>query len=659
MIERLSVTAFPRASLVYQFKESSSEPHFFLRVYFYHFFSADPEARKLAKPFLSEGVTVTSPREGRLTRIATVSLGENRNKSPSSSSSPSPSPTHHRSYAWDRTEKVNTPDNKLPDKKEGKSPKYQRTVGSPDCDRLGADGRFVKCGSLDRAPATLTFEADKGLAGDSRTPVSESGTTAVNQKPEEKDDGPTDVRTDDQQIDESSLEEPYNRLSRPVFGSAPRLNVSSTGQTEMKQTYMNFGSEQRPYLHRRSASHDEQILNFIQQNSTGHDYRTQPYLTGAQNGVGINSRGARLGPTVRFTDHSNQPRHSGQVRHGSGGQIPNVGMVQRTNSYTEVKSSNNAQDLRNAFIKHQLALRNQKFTGLSKRQYNSSEELPVRDYSYRHQVHQNGNVASSRGMPPPSQLGQSFAGHDDAADDDDMQQSGYGVGFRRTNSLGKADTYLNRYNRNQDFVYTDGVHLSQYPNRDDSNRGLHISRLSPALQQRLKNVTSSIGTNVTFTTSGLPNQSPANMANDNRQNELYQTNHYVKRVDHYNLPHSASYSVDYTGNNGVVMRDTEDGMLLSRYEHGKSLAVPTQQFPDEYNSSSGDNVDVYDRNRASFVSRTSVGSRLSEMGVTIEMTSPNKVPDDLKTIDATDLATRLFTLDGFTSIEVAPFLGKK
>ena len=665
--------------------------YFFRNERFFASYSLDPEAKKLAKPFLSKDVVLSTPKEGRAVRVTSGSSDDNTTNIAATLQSPSPqSPDSEILYAWNRSEKGKKSEkksDKSPDKnpkKTGLSRKYKRTVGSPDYDRLGADGKFVKSGSFDRKSSNFTFDPETISTEDKES--SESDTVSGQDSLDDKYGETTSQKSDDQQIDSSNPDESYTRLSNPLFGSAPRLHWPPTSQDKMKQNagynnlpYYHDHAMQRPSNHRRSASHDEQTLNLIQRQQNSNEYRTQYYPASNQNGLDAN-RGVRNIQTVRFHDNSNQG-WEGSGRQNGGGLPSNGVTVHRTNSYADGKSTSNAQELRNAFVKHQIALRNQKLAGFSQRRYNSSEELQVRDYSFR-PIRQNGPIQNARGMPP-MQIGQNDGYNDNHVDDDDdLQQSGYGVGFRRTNSFGQAD--LQRFNRNQDFVYNDRIHPNQYTNnRDESNLGLQISRLSPALQQRLKNVmtssmtssagmtstagmmssmgmASSMGANHVTSSQGTASQGASNFDGYNQQTERFQTNQFTQRDDHYNLSPSSSYNVDYGGYNGVAMRDTEDGMVHSRYEHGKSLAVPIQQFPEDYfTATNNDNHDVYDRKRGSFSSRNSAGARLSEMGGNVNMTSPNKIPNDLKTIDATDLATKLFTLDGFTSDDVAPFLGKK
>ena len=599
----------------------------------------------MAKPYLSEGLVDSSQAGDRLVWITTVS---NKGKSPTCTTTAQVSPHSKEPCALNRPEESD----KTSDRKE-LSPRYQRAVGSPGYDRLGADGKFVKSGSLDAVPDNFPFDSDRGLAEDSHSSKSELEATTGHEFLEARHCG--------QHLDLSDSDEPCNRLSIPLFGSAPRLHSPPSSRITMKQNsqYNNVQqfhrkSREPPIFHRRSASHDEQTLNFIrrQQCSPNVDYRAQFNPTKTQNSLDI-TRGARTGQNVRFHGHSNQSWEGPRFNEG-GCAAPNDVAFHRANSHTEVKSSSSAQELRNAYIRHQLALRSQKAAGLSQRPYNSNEELPLRDYSSL-PIPQNGLMSHAR----PAQLEKNLVGGVvvDVDDEDDLQQSGYGVGFRRANSLGKADTL--KLNRNQDFIYSDIVHRNQYTNRDDPTRGLQITRLSPALQQRLRNVTSSMGvmssTNHSTTSKG---HLPCDFSY--RQNDQHQATSLNQREEHYRYSPNSAQINEFTRYSGEYVRDDEDGMVHSRYEHGKSLAVPTQQFPEGYfGSTAGESPELNDRKRSSFSSRHSAGSRLSETAANLEMTSNNIVPNDLKTIDATDLATRLFTLDGFTSNEVAPFLGKK
>lgn len=608
--------------------------------------SIDSEAKKLAKPFLSEGLVDYTQVGDRLSWISTDSY---KNKSSISTATTQISPSEEP-CASNRPEKSDRLSDKVSDRTE-LSPRYQRTVGSPGYDRLGADGKFVKSGSLNAVPDNFPFDSDSGLVEDNNSSKSELETTSGHEFSE--------TRHSAEDLDLSNSDEPYNRLSASLFGSAPRLHSPPSGRITMKQNsqYNNVQqfhkkSREPPLNHRRSASHDEQMLNFIrrQQCPPNVDYRAQFNPTKTQNSLDIN-RGTRTGQTARLHGHSNQSWE----RVGSnevGSTVPNGVAVNRANSHTEFKSSNNAQELRNAFIRHHSSLRNQKASGYSQRPYNSNEELPLRDYSFL-PMPQNGLMSYAR----PAQVDKNRV--DDVVIDDeyDLQQSGYGVGFRRTNSLGKADTF--KLNRNQDFIYSDVTHRSQYSNREDPTRGLQITRLSPALQQRLRNVTSSMGavsSSIHPTTSKGLLPCPIFY----RPNEPHQTTPFNQLEEHHSYSPISAQNSEFAGYSGVSFRDAEDGMVHSRYEHGKSLAVPTQQFPDDYFASmAGESLELNDRKRGSFSSRNSTGSRFSETATNIEMTSNDIVPNDLKTIDATDLATRLFTLDGFASNEVAPFLGKK
>ena len=618
----------------------------------------DSQAKKLAKPYLSERLVI--PKEEsreesrRFTKSSTVKYSLNEPET---------------SRKWDVESDIKfelnsdqksdiRSDKKSDREKLSPRPRYQRTVGSPGYDRLGTDGKFARSGSLNAAQTHFPFVEESELTEDKDTSILNSDTPVSYEI--------SNTDNCDQQAALSSSDEAHNRLSRPLFGSAPRFHEPASSRANMKQmphhnNVQQFHKQSRdpPLFHRRSASHDEQTLSFIrgqQQCLPGSEYRTQLNPT-TTTSFDMN-RVARPGQTVRFHGNSNQGFEGPSINERTG-VIPNGVAVRRSNSNTEVRSSSNAQELRHAFIRHQLALRAHKPAGFSQRRYNSSEEIPMRDHSIS-SIHQNGLMPNTR----PTLLEKNFVGNrvvvDGDGDDDydDMQQSGYGVGFRRTNSLGKADT-LN-LTRNQDFVYNDVVHRSQYTNRDDLTRGLQMSQLSPALQQRLKNATSSMGVTTSIGTSyatTLKASSPFDNYGST-QIDTFQTSQFGQREETFLA--NPSRNQDFASYSSVSLGDTEDGMVHSRYEHGKSLAVPTQQYPEDFFASSvGENLDVYGRNRGSFSFRHSTGSRSSEAANNREISPHNFIPNDLKTVDATDLATRLFTLDGFTSDEVAPFLGKK
>jgi len=593
----------------------------------------DSGAKKSAKPYLSNGPVAHTKTFGRLTRVSTVSYNFKSTNSKTEAEIVSSKQSSDRKPS-------NTSE------KEGLSPKYQRTVGSPDYDRLGADGKFAKSGSLDRLRDSFTFDSDSGLVEDNGSSTSEPDTTSKYDQ--------SDTKHINKELDLPYSDEPFNRLSIPLFGSAPRLHSTSSTRIDMKQgsQYNNVHQFQKhsrevPLFHRRSASHDEETLNFIrrQQCFPNAEYRVQFNSADNQNALDIN-RGIRTSQAVRF--HGN----SGQKWVGVGGPIPNGVNVHPTDSHAEVTSSSSPQELRNALIRHQFALRSQKHGGFSHRRFNSHDELQAQqDYSFR-PIRQNGVIPN----PRPVQLEKNFPGKiviDD--DEDDLQQSGYGIGFRRSNSLGKADTL--KYNRNQDFIYSDTVHRSQYPSYDDSSRGMQLSRLSPALQQRLRDATSSMGvTSSIGKTSITSSKGPAYYDNFSQQSVSYRTNDASQNEEYFKVSPNSSRNIDFVDYGSGSLRDTEDGVVQSRYEYGKSLAVPTQQYPEEYfTSASTENLEEYD---SRIGSRNSVGLQVSETAAHTEMTSRSGIPDELKTINATDLATRLFTLDGFASDEVAPLLGK-
>ena len=603
--------------------------------YIFGIISTDSGAKKLAKPYLSDGLVAHTQALGRLTRVSTVSYKVT-----------SPNSKTEAELSNSKQSSDGKPSNSS--EKEGLSPRYQRTVGSPDYDRLGADGKFVKSGSLDRVRDSFTFDSDSGLVEDNVSSTSEPDTAGRHDQ--------SDTKHINKKLDLPYSDEPFNRLSIPLFGSAPRLHSTSSTRIDMKQgsQYNNVHQFQKhsrevPLFHRRSASHDEQTLNFIrkQQCFPNADYRVQFNSADNQNALDIN-RGLRTNQAVRF--HGNSSQKWG----GVGGPIPNgVNDVHPTDSHAEVASGSSPQELRNALIRHHFALQNQKHGGFSQRRFNSHEELqPQQDYSFR-PIRQNGVILN----PRPVQLEKNFSGRivvDD--DDEDLQQSGYGIGFRRSNSLGKADTL--RYTRNQDFVYNDAVHRSQYPNYDDSNRGMQLSRLSPALQQRLRDATSSMGVTSSIGKGSVAaSKGPAYCDNFSQQNISYRTNDASQNEEYYKVSPNSSRTIDFADYGSGSLRDTEDGVVQSRYEYGKSLAVPTQQYPEEYfTSASTENLEDYD---SRIGSRNSTGLQLSDTATHTEMTSRSGISDELKTINATDLATRLFTLDGFASDEVAPMLGKK
>ena len=658
----------------------------------FHPYASDPQARSSAKSFLSYDIIESPPRESRSS--GTASPAANR-----------PERVLTRPGNNLKFTAQNSSENKKKLGKQNSSPCYKRTVGSPDYDLLGADGRFTKAGSLVRPTGQFTFEekeTSEGLSSkitesylisgksssESRTSPrrneeissprethKEANDTAVVKRVEVK----SFLSLDDLCISEILKQE--NRLSKPVFGSAPRISASHSKEKKMKQNHglrnvpnIVVDNSHRPALPRRSASHDEQTWSYLQKQTNTHDYRTPVYTSDADtrsfSGV---ARGTRTGPTVRFEDASSQKRtnpswssYQPKDRRVAGP----LGNGNTTNAhYVNTKSANNAQDLRNAFIKHQIALRNQKLAGFSQRRYNSSEELPSHDNLTRF-MHQNGPISNSRGVGTGKDFdvkSTEIFEYDDE-DDDDMQRSGYGVGFKRTNSLGRADIYQ-RYSRNHDFYFTDRTHVSQYKDNSyshntDMKQSPLIPRLSPALQQRLMNVTLSNSVNYSNSsqTTGMPNRNATNFDQSPKgldvrtdystAGQTYSTNAM------FNTNPVTTYCEDASMSNGVPMRDAEDGMVHSRYEQGKSLIVPTQPFAEDFMSSSGDGLGFQNKNRGSIPSRMSVGSRISDLGHS-ELSSPLKVPDELKTIDATDLATRLFTLDGFSSDDVAPLLGKK
>lgn len=570
----------------------------------------------------------------------------------------------------------------------------RRTVGSPNYDHLGTDGRFSKIGSLDREP----YDCHIGSESDEKVADSAADSSDLEDKEFEKSDQGAN--------DELVLSHPPSgrnkRLSKPIFGSAPRIN---NDDALMKQISGMYDSSNRPLssrqkipMHRRSRSHDEQTWNCLQRQQTGPDYK-QGYHASLPNGT---ESGKRSGATVRFESPSSERKFDGTWPRGQSNRAPLVANGGSKLVHSDEKLASNPQDLRNAFMKHQMALQSQKLTGPSQRRYNSNEELPSRDRTFR-PIQQNGPVQSNRlftiGQPKQNSPNRGFT--DDNDEDNDLQSSGYGVGFKRTNSLGRADIYQ-RSSRHQDFYHTDRTHLNQYRDNGrlagDMKQGIQVPQLSPAVQQRLRDMTaSSISSyGASQSTNHPPSYQYSNHQNTNHQitpqsmnQSMYQYSNQqnvvsrgttqadynrpssLPEADNYALaqisPHpdtynqqrpSASYSSEYRMYNGVAMRDAEDGMVHSRYEHGKSLAVPTQQFSEEFFASSGVPPDGFDRNRGSFTSVTSERSRMSGFGMSgVPPSGP--IPDDLKSFDATDLATKLFTLDGFTRDEIAPFLGKK
>eukprot|EP00795_Rhopilema_esculentum_P012669 gene12669-3379_t len=668
---------------------------------------SNPEARSSAKSFLSYDIIKLPPRESRSSE--TASPAENR---PERIVTP---PGNNSKFT-----SQNSSENKKKLDKQNLSPCYKRTVGSPDYDLLGADGRFTKAGSLARPTGHFTFEEKETSersscripesyptsgksSSESRTsprrneeinsPKETQPTKIEKDSPRSRDKGANDttavkrveVRSflslDDLCISEILKQE--NRLSKPVFGSAPRISASHSKEKKMKQNHglrnvpnIVVDNSHRPALHRRSASHDEQTWNYLQRQTNTQDYRAPVYTSDADtrsfSGV---ARGARTGPTVRFEDASSQKRTNPSWSSYQPKDRRVAGPLGNGNTtsahYVNPKSANNAQDLRNAFIKHQIALRNQKLAGFSQRRYNSSEELPSHD-NFTRLMHQNVPISNPRGVGTGKDLDvkstENFEYDDE--DEDDMQRSGYGVGFKRTNSLGRADIYQ-RYSRNHDFYYTDRTHVSQYKDNNyshnthnnDMKQAPLIPRLSPALQQRLMNVTlsNSVNYSTSSQTTGIPNRNATNFDQSPKgldmRTDYSNTSQTYSTNAMFNTMAGTTYSEDAGMSNGVPMRDAEDGMVHSRYEQGKSLIVPTQPFAEDFLSSSGDGLGFQNKNRGSIPSRMSVGSRISDLGHS-ELSSPLKVPDELKTIDATDLATRLFTLDGFSSDDVAPLLGK-
>ena len=629
----------------------------------------------MARPFFSEEIVTSAPNDGRSSRRASSAL----DCKPHGDLTDQSVATERRDFG---TVSPNAETAK-------KSSRFKRTVGSPNYDHLGTDGRFCKTGSLDREPYNFYIgcESDEKIADSPNL--------------EDKELKECDLAANDELVLSHPPSRFISRLSNPIFGSAPRLNADDALMKQISGMYdssnRSLSSRQKVPMHRRSRSHDEQTWNYLQRQQTGPDYR-QGYHASLPNGT---ESGKRSGATVRFESPLTERKFDGTWPRGQSNRAALVANGGSKLVHSDEKLESNPQDLRNAFMKHQMLLQSQKLTGPSQRRYNSNEELPSHDRTFR-PIQQNGPVQNNRmftiGQPKQNSPNRGFI--DDNEDDGDLQSSGYGVGFKRTNSLGRADIYQRRI---QDFCHTDRTHVNQYRDNGrlagDIKQGMQIPQLSPAVQQRLRDMTTSTMSSygASHATNHQPSYQYSNHQNTNHQftpqsmnQSVYQysnqknvvsrgtnqTDNYnrpssLPEADNYTLaqisphpdtynqpPPSASYALDHRMYNGVPMRDAEDGMVHSRYEHGKSLAVPTQQFSEEFFASSGVPPDGFDRNRGSFTSVTSERSRVSGFG-TSGVPSSGPVPDDLKSFDATDLATKLFTLDGFTRDEIAPFLGKK
>ena len=576
--------------------------------------------------------------------------------------------------------------------KRSTSPFYERTVGSPEYDHFGTDGKFASTGSLDGCPVDLSVD----------DVIHERGHLALRKPEIDKDDDisdkvdfniaspPVDVLTTSQSSYQVDSTERLRLGSNPVFGSAPRLHVDANDDI-MRQISGHPSSSARstqsarpnPSYHRRSLSQDEQTWQYVQgqQNPSNANVRLggsgispacyqragegrmENHQMGAYvpnaNYVGANRAGgnSRLQNAPysneqqnymlnrdNHIDNKQQQQHQQQQHQQQQQHVPNGNsLLYSRGAYSEEKLANgsSAQDLRNAYIKHQSALQSYKRGGHTHRRHQSNDELQNRNLvsSVARHPQQNGAVTSyAVGIPAGAQQRnlaspRSLDGFIDDEYESELQRSGYGTGFHRTNSLGRADMYK-RYSGNKEYLYTDKPHQNRYKNTTDvDEERVHFEPrpvLSQSVQERLKEIPISISRGNTVNYDGYQN---------NRSNQV-------------------AYPGDPRVLNGVATRDHEDGVIHSRYDHGKSLAVPTQQasYLDEYfQSPPGDVSTGFDR---SFSVRTSVTSRVSESDCS-EMLQPNTVPDELKSFDATDLATKLFTLEGFTRDEVAPFLGKK